>query len=274
MENYSLRFAYRIATVFAAVSALVVYAVLRNKPQEKALCAYTVSEAHKKEARAPGQRAFYRLEGNRKIFIFFAAFLTGVTAFGGMPHIPVLLRERGFDSTTASLSMSLFGIAMTVGKFVYGILADRIGTYKTGYIFSALFISALILSCVCRGGQTLLLLVTIIAFGMGTAQSTVAFSLWAKDFSDSEGYQKFVKNLQAYYIAGGMICGTFPGILADITGSYVPAFFLMSVAAIVTLGLAQYSYKKSETQEAENESFAYKRQSARKGLYIYSSERA
>lgn len=246
VEKFSLGAAYKAAAVFSALSALIVYGVIRNEPSDKKLSAYTGTQRRVENKRSPAPQTLYRMEEKTKWLMFIAAFLTGVTAFGGMPHIPVLLRERGFDSVTASLSMSLFGIAMTLGKFTYGALADRIGTYKTCYAFSALNILGMTLITLCTGGQTAFMSLCIVAFGMGMAQSTVAFSLWARDLTEGEGYPRFVKNIQAFYMAGGTMCGALPGLIADISGRYVPAFLLMSVLALLTLILTQYSYKKSE----------------------------
>ena len=51
--------------------------------------------------------------------------------------------------------------------------------------------------------------------------------------SSPETYARTLRNLQFIYSVGGVISGTFPGILADVTGSYIPAYIGFLASAVL-----------------------------------------
>lgn len=241
VEKYSLPVAYIVSACFAVLCAAIVYVLIRNSPQDVGLEMYVQDKRDVRKREKAECTVHYKKSSKVPAGVLASAFLIGATAFGVIPHIAVLLREHGYNSATASLAMSVYGITITSGKFIYGAVTDKIGTYRTGYIFSGFYIVSIMLFCVCKGNAAAAVLVTAL-YGLGSAQTSVALSLWAKDLTLPEDYPHMAKIIQAGYIAGGALCGTIPGIVADAVGSYIPAFFLMGVLAILALLFVQISY--------------------------------
>lgn len=55
-------------------------------------------------------------------------------------HISVLYQSAGFDAMDISWLLSIFGVALMIGKCAYGQIADKMGTYRSSwilYIFTA-----------------------------------------------------------------------------------------------------------------------------------------
>ena len=89
------------------------------------------------------------------------------------------------------------------------------------------------------------LLLTFIAVGVGCALSTIAFTIFAIDFSRADNYTSILKNYQAAYSVGGLISSLLPGILADWTGSSAPAYRIFFLFACLIEAGVLYVYWKA-----------------------------
>lgn len=63
---------------------------------------------------------------------------------------------------------------------------------------------------------------------MGIPFSTVGVSVFAKDMSSGNAYEKVVKYFQVATKIGALLIGPLPGMIADLTGSYAPAYLLLA----------------------------------------------
>lgn len=68
------------------------------------------------------------------------------------------------------------------------------------------------------------MLAALVLLGGGMALSTVAFSVFAADFSAPGQYAAVLKRYQAAYSVAGCFPAWFQACWADATGSYVPVF--------------------------------------------------
>jgi nitrate/nitrite transporter NarK len=51
---------------------------------------------------------------------------------------------------------------------------------------------------------------------------------------------------------GSLLFGSLPGVIADLTGSYVPFYLLLSVLALASMILTQISYKRMKRVAAHS----------------------
>lgn len=171
-----------------------------------------------------------------------AILLTGMLSNSGFTHLSVLYRGEGFDSVTTALLISFVGIAMTVGKCIYGQVVDRVGGYKSGYIFFSLLIAGQALCCFAGTGSTLVAFVAMLCLGLGMPLSTVGLTVFAGDAADKKNYTKTIKLYQIVYMTGMLIFGPVPGMVADRTGSYIPAYMILIAFAAGAMILIQTAY--------------------------------
>ncbi len=106
--------------------------------------------------------------GTRAFWMFFAAYLLWCTGFYMISvHLPVYGLDLGFSPTEAALGVSLIGGGSIFGKFLMGLLSDRIGPRRVmviNLILQGLCIFGLIFS---RGALPFYLFSGLFGFGYG-----------------------------------------------------------------------------------------------------------
>jgi len=93
-------------------------------------------------------------------------------------------------------------------------------------------------------GGTILPYIAIFLFGLGAPLSPIAPASWAEDLCGSQGYESSVRSFTVAFAIGMLVFGPTPGILADITGSYVPSYALFALTLVFSLAIVQYAYFK------------------------------
>lgn len=237
VQNVSLQFSFFVEAGFVFVSAIVVYWVLRSRPDCLGTEPIGAHHIHTAPAYAPRKAP-------RRLFFFM---MLGVLVFG-MPgntlysHISVLYQSTGFDSVQISWLLSVFGFTLTIGKCAYGEIADKIGTYRSSWILYALTAAGTALCCMARNRNFVVAAAGVILMGFGLAITTVSISMYAAGVATEEEYSSTVSRFQILSTLGALIFGTVPGIIADHVGDYVPAFVIMLVLAIVGALILQITY--------------------------------
>ena len=138
--------------------------------------------------------------------------------------------------------ITVSGVTLTVGKFLFGWMSDKIGTYKCNWLFGAVLLAGLVLCCVIRGNIVILFL-AMCCYGCGLATTSVGLTAWAGDLSSPEQYDTNVRRFQLGYAAGTLLFSSLPGTLADLFGgSYVPAYVFFVGCAVFVLLSVQWLY--------------------------------
>ena len=168
----------------------------------------------------------------------------GAMTCAGYSHLSVLITANDFSVRTAALAMSVSGIALTLGKCLFGSLSEKLSVYRCNTIFGAFVIFGLVLLCR-MGNNEAMLYGGILFYSVGLALTTVGLTTWAGDWSTGKDYDKTVRRFQMGYAAGGLLFSSVPGIMADHAhGSYVPAYIMFAGFAAVILLAVQMMYKK------------------------------
>ena len=90
-----------------------------------------------------------------------------------------------YFSLSAASALSLFGILLSLGRFLYGNVVDRIGAYRANYFFGGAVIIGQLLCCLVCTQQPAILYLAITFRGLCLPLSTVGYSMRATDFSDA-----------------------------------------------------------------------------------------
>ena len=244
IRSTSLKTAFLLEAAFVALAAVAVFALLRNSPEEKGLA--PVKSEDLNAARAVREREGILNRGAIPTMLL-AMLLLGAIANPGFSHLSVLYKGEGFDAMTVSFLISFVGVALTAGKCVYGEITDRLGAYKSGYLFFTMLVAGEILCCFAGSGSMAAAVASMGFLGLGLPLSTVGLSVFAADFSNAKTHGKLLRHFQMAYMAGGLLFGPVPGMMADAAGSYIPAYVVLSVCAAAAMALVQATYRRMRT---------------------------
>ncbi len=173
-----------------------------------------------------------------------ASMLMGVVASVGYAHLSVLYSSAGFDSGYIAAMISGIGLLLTLGKLLFGYMADRIGGYKTSMIFWIFLIAGDLLCCFAYAGSHIINIIVAFTLGIGYALSNLGTSVWSNDMGKGAQYAKLVRYLQISMSGGALITSNVPGILADSVGNrkLSSGYIMFTVFCLVSAALTAVSY--------------------------------
>lgn len=168
--------------------------------------------------------------------------LLGAMTNVGYSHLSVLVSSQGFDAHTTALAITVSGIMLTLGKFAYGWVSDKLGTYIGNWIFGSILVLGMIMCCIINA-NIIMLFAAMCGYGFGLAVTTIGLTAWAGDLSTNEQYDKNIRLFQLGYAAGSLIFSSLPGILADnFGGSYTPAYIFFTACSLFVILSVQWLY--------------------------------
>ncbi len=246
IENRSMASAMRMEAVFLACAAALVFLLVRNYPSREKE-EQVLRERQKKISRRNRGEVF-PLSKAEKVCLFAGVFLCGMTQ-NASAFVTVLFREKGFDAASVGWLVSLMGLTLCAGKCVYGAAADRLGRVRAGNLFYACFVLGMGLCAVCFFGNTAMAVTAMALLGAGFPMLSVGISELAAGTSARMYYADAVRELQTAYMLGTVVFATVPGNVADITGSYVPSYYILTVTALIAALLQQGLLMKEEKRK-------------------------
>lgn len=238
-EHYSLNRAFIIEGIFVFAVAIVVYAVIRSMPA----CLDTTPVGAET---LDTDKTYAEKDAPKSLYI---GMMIGIMLFG-MPgnvfasHVSVIYSNSGYSSVDVATMVSLLGIALAIGKCVYGFISDKIGTYKASWLFYGMVLIGIGLTCLAGSGGRIVAYVAVLAAGFGFAVTTVSPAMYAATIATERTYGKTVSRFQIMSNIGALIFTTIPGIVADLTGSYIPAVIMMFVIAFISVLILQIIYSR------------------------------
>ena len=167
-----------ILLAIALPSALIVTHLVRDEIQSAPVRADKSKPSDQPRARQPVW------------FLAFlaAAFLSGFTGAGTLFNLPIYMNDLGFSVGKISIVASAYAASMVLGKFILGVLYDRVGT-KTATLIAGLLMT---LTCIFLMFITSLpfLVLMLITFGIGIAMGTVSITWMTNYFFGKKEYSK------------------------------------------------------------------------------------
>ena len=245
IERFGLAATFRMEGIGIAVLVLLSFLLIRSRPADVGMTPYGSWENVEHKGIQVHGRSL-----SRRNWALLIPMLLCVGAFTsvGYSHITVLARGEGVSSQTIALAVTISGVTLMVSKFGYGVIEERMSTYRTNWIFGGILTAGLTLCCV-FGGNTALLMLAMIVYGLGLPLGTVGLTAWAGDLSAPEQYDDTIRRFQVGYSAGGLLFSTLPGLLADrFGGSYVPAYVFFTGCAVFTVFAIQWTYRHAGTE--------------------------
>ena len=225
--------------------ALVSLLLIRNTPEELSKTAYCGSDAKKGKNtahRQPVQQP--HISRLHNVLFLLVAVLIGGPIGAGYIHVSVLLRTEGYDEMLVAAVVSLMGLLIMVSKVLCADLYDRIGGWKGNFFVCGMATVGLLLLTLSPLGFVPMIFLAVVLYGFGLSCASISTYQWAADLYGAQGYADGVRSFNMAYTLGSLAFGPVPGIIADWTGSYVPAFVLFLGIFIVAFAMLQGLYRR------------------------------
>lgn len=250
IEKLGLKNTFCLEAGCVVLLAVLSFVLIRNTPEEKGCAPYGADEGET-EVRIRKQRGVM----DRKSWWIMApvTLLTGAVSTTAFIHFTVHAVSCGFSTQMASSGLLVLGICLSVGKILYGILAEKTSSYVANWASGACLILGSLLACFFDGKYPVLFFAGMAIYGLGFPLPTIGCSSWAADLSGEEDYAKNVRRFNTLNGAGNLIFSVVPGVLADrFGGSYVPAYIMFTVFGILVLLGVQSVYRRWMRENASD----------------------
>lgn len=240
IDNYSLSAAFCADAALILIVAALIYIFVRDYPPN-------IKENQEGGAKKTVAEHRYReIAPKHFLLLMLAVTFNGSLTLAGWGHFAVLFKTNGYSSMDIAYALSLGGVTLTTSKFFYGFITDRIRTFKSNFVFCTLInIGFLLCMLLPWGGQYLPSAIAIIT-GLGCPISTLGIAMWTKEVSSPLHFPENLRKLQTCHQLGGLIFANAPGMLADLTGSYIPSYMLFSALGITSFLIIQTIYVKNK----------------------------
>lgn len=239
------RYAYLLIGLLTFVVVVVSSLLfLRNTPEEKQLFAYGADKKTEYEKTLEKQNSTEQhktvasenetaMEQKKAIFYYLLFFMIAITGVGVFTqHIPTYGGELGYDIGQTGTAMSCISIGTAVGAIFLGIVSDRIGSLKTGYMLMSVGFASVVGLWFGNAG---LLVFYIASFLLGLVSSgiMVLAPILTIAFYGTVHYETmFAKVSMGAPIASVFLLPAY-GYIYDFTQSYQMVLFCLSVLLII-----------------------------------------
>ena len=253
IEAMTLSHAFFLEACFVIGVAALVFLFMKNNPSTE-----VSGQAAAKKSKTGGMPDGHSLPKSGVYMIMFACVLMGALSVAGWAHMAVLFKSSGYSSMSVAYALSFAGLTLTIGKFAYGMLTDKLKTFRSNFLYFALILAGMITATFAATGAEMLPFITVSLMGIGMPISTIGVSLWATDLSDNDNMAKNVKRFQMSYVFGSLLFNSVPGMIADMMGSYVPAYQMFAVFTVLCCLIVQMVYVKQKRSLQATEAMAAK----------------
>jgi len=237
VERVSWRMSFAIVAGLQLALALILFVLVRNKPQDIGLRPYGVGQESSGNRPSVTWEGF-SMETLQKQPCYYAMLvcvvLSSVCVLSTQYNIVPYFQDCGMSVTRTGKLYGVMMLALSAFKLMLGVLCDAIGAKRV------LVISHL----ACAGGLSLILLLpqtdgamitAMIVFDMAIPLTTMLFPLLGVELFGNRAHGIYVGTLVAMCTAGNIISGPVANLVYDLSGSYVPVFWSAAALSLVML---------------------------------------
>lgn len=253
VERLSIATAFRLEAVGIFIIAALIFLFQRGDPSELGLQPYGM-EAGAEEVTGETEPAAVSFTLSRRCWLLMGcvSLFMGALANPGFAHLSVLYTTEGFDPMAVAAIISGTGVMITVGKLIFGETTDRMGGRRSSLLFGGILLLGHLLCCLAFTGSLAVCVVTVLCLGVGYPIATIGPSVWANDMCSPDHYPTVIRRLQVTYAGGALLFASVPGLMADVFGSYIPTYALMSAMMVLTLCFVVLAYREAGRQHVKS----------------------
>lgn len=243
INHGGMAFAFRVEAGFAVICAALAYLIIRDEPKMLKMEPYG---SIKHEQRSAGGGNDYDMSG--KVFCLLAAvmLLMGGVVTAAIAHLSILFTSDGYSVSVGAAAVSVFGLTLFIGKFLFGVVSDRYGGRASGELCFALGTAGCAICFLCPENSVAIVVTGSILMGLGFPVASIGSSIWAADFSTEANYAKNLKWFQILYQLGGILFSFIPGVMYDMSGSYKSSYALFAMLMLAMLLVLQMAYRQKK----------------------------
>ncbi len=261
VESYGLTNSFLTVAALIAVISIPTVLLIRNDPPGWKEPGTAAGKASSKKAEAgktsAGKAAAGKTEAGKDaadagvrtgisfqfLMLTLAMLMNGVVGLTASQAKSMLYRTTNHEMAIISTVFSLGGGVLILSKILFGQMTDRLGARRTTLLFLTILTSAFALMTFTQDAPDWFLYVTEILYNFGAPVCTVGISILAADFSTQESFARVLKNCQVSYTFGGLASSVMPGAIADLTGSYIPAYRVIVGCGLVFITAVVLLYR-------------------------------
>ena len=240
IETHSLSFAFSVEALITALAALAILLLVRDRPEDLGMSAYAAEASEQVKVRRSGAAG---LSAVQWFVMLLAVCCMAGPAGPGFSNLTVHFVGYGIRERTAAWLMTYLGIALILGKILCGCLVDKLGGWRSNFVIGGALFGGMLLCSLMHSSALLVPLTAMTLLGVGLPMSSVSLIAWAQDLCGDDGYEAAVSRFTLAYSIGSFLFSPLPGILADQTASYRPAYVLFSITAAMSVVLVQLIYR-------------------------------
>lgn len=252
IHGVSLPFAFRVEGLTAIGVGVLVFALLRDDPEDVGLAPFGSEEGSEEAGEGSGNASEEdaRVELPRRMYVLLGISMTVVGGFcvGGVGYISVNMTSSGFPYAFAAAMVSVEGAALTLGKFGAGEAVDHAGPRTGTLMLFSLLLAGTVLFCLVPLGSRAAALVGSFCYGFGASVGSVGISLWSLNFSTERTRARDVRNFQICYNLGSFLFNLFPGALKEACGTYAAFYFILLLAGLFAAATILHAYRRYRPQ--------------------------
>jgi sugar phosphate permease len=233
-DGMSWREAFQLSAVIPTVLFLLAAFVVKNKPSDVGLSPVGVEPQSNSQDCVSLQGLSYNEAIKTKSFwsIALIAMFTFYCLLGLQSNLVLHLQDLGFDIQSAAAGLTILFTPALVGKFAFGLIADKIKDKKVLYANLSLMLAGLI-GLLFSDKSTVLISIGIIGFAWGGFYTL--FQLNAIECFGLKASGKLLGTITVLDAFGGGLGIFVTGKLFDIYGSYQIAFIVFTVLVAVSV---------------------------------------
>jgi MFS family permease len=254
VTNYGWRTAYvGLALITLVVTFLFNFLFLYDKPADKGLLPDGDGlVSHDRPSPVEGGYAFKDALKQKSFWIIASAFfLLGIMTTSIVAHLIPMLVDAKIQPQTAVFAMTVFGIAIILGRIVAGILLDY---FYAPYVLIGFLLGPVIgLSMLAAGslGPAVFAWAALIGLGVGAEIDVLGYLI--PRYCGRVAYAKLYGTLLAAFQLGGGIGAAALGIIRTSQGAYTNGLWAialsttLAIIVISRLGPYQFQVRKRES---------------------------
>lgn len=237
VERVSWRLSFGIVAGMQLLLALILFLLVRSKPQDMGLRPYGEGEATPGKKRSSNWEGF-PMETLKKQPSFYllcvCAALSSICVLSTQYNIVPYFQDCGMSVTRTGRIYGIMMLGLGAFKLLLGVLCDAIGSRRV----------LVISHCACAGGLALILLLpqtdgamitAMLVYDMAIPLTTMLFPLLSVDLFGNCAQSMYIGTVVAMTTAGNIISGPIANAVYDYVGSYRPVFWGSAILALVML---------------------------------------
>lgn len=262
IEAVSWRGGYYLSAVMIAVTAALLFLLIRNHPGNIGLRPYGSGKHHGKKPRKETNDHWYGYEPKdvyRKPTFYLTiavVFISCVCVYAAYLVVVPHLQDCGMTAPQAASIQSILLLGLAAAKLVCGLLSDCIGSKATNALCMVCGIVGLILLTLANGYA--IAVAAALLLSVGLTLTSITIPLLSSSLFGYHPQGTIVGIFLSLPSAASMIILPVVNAIYDRIGSYKPIFLTVAAIGVVTLGLmfllfilAQRDRKKYESDHPE-----------------------